>query len=148
MVTFGSVKKNKRIVACIDAISAAVCVLADGRTFRAPIQTLYSTRESHWQLVLKSELYEGWFRRNLRISRRTFFLFFGNIPESINNNSHYYFGHLEKVAVTLHYMMNEGSYANSGLLFGIRKTRTIVFGNETLHAIAALSANEISLPTS
>jgi hypothetical protein len=131
-----------------------VAIAQDRRSIRRQREILYSIRNTTWKSVQNNPLYyDGWFKRNLRCS----FTVFNKICNKIE--AHWYlvnkipgnttvFSIRDRVAVSLYYLMNGGTFHSAGNVFGISKTRTIAYVNEVIRVLLTYRKNTIKLPNS
>lgn len=116
-------------------LAAAVAATHDGRSAREPPSAVFTAPASPWDLVHDNPLYSGWYEQHLRCSYQTFDILYGRIrahwcdlhelpgPSSVHDIR-------TRVAVTLCYLANEGTYRSAGSLFGVSKTRCIEYVDE------------------
>ncbi|KAH9123941.1 hypothetical protein AeMF1_005222 [Aphanomyces euteiches] len=121
------------------AIAAAVACVAtlDGRSFRSGSVQTYSFRTDTWTTIKNNESASGWFKRNLRCTKRVFEIIVGlveekwnDIHESIHHNA--LFGISDRVAITIHYLTHTDGYDQTALVFGTSKTRAYVYVNQVV----------------
>jgi hypothetical protein len=157
-----ALRKNRRktyaIGASIVVLGAAMASVGscDGRTFRNPITKLFSSRESSkFRIADSNEMYdEGWFKRELRCSKQYFDRIVGKIELKWNEvnkipDPKCFFTIREKVGLTLYHLAHTTTYAQSGEIFGISKTRAISFVDEVLKVLLKCYEKEsIRLPDS
>lgn len=122
------------IAASIGAALAAASIPRDGRSYRRSIQRRYSLRNNVWQRVCSDPLYsDGWFLRELRCSRETFDKIAykvevrWTIHHRLPNPSRTVFDIRQRVAVTLYHLTHTSSYSQSGAVFGVSKSRSILY---------------------
>ena len=132
--------------------AAYVSTAVDGRATRRPRQALYSIRNSVWKDVQLNPLYhQGWFQRNLRCSYLVFLKIYELIQQKwleVNSppgNSTVFFIK-DRVAVTLYYLVNGGTFHAAGNIFGISKSRTISYFNQVLKVILRYQNIAIKTP--
>jgi hypothetical protein len=112
----------------------------DGRSFRRKILHRYSIRHNTFARIDADEMHsEGWFKRELRCSRDLFNIIVHRIEarwEFVNpriDNARAVFDIRERLAVTLYHQAHTGIYAESGFVFGMSKTRTMLYLRERNH---------------
>jgi hypothetical protein len=140
------------ILAVVGAVQE-IAQTSDGRSHRRPIAQKFSLRSDAWKKIMEDELMSGWFKRNLRCTKKTFFRTVGmveerwtycnDLPDPFTTN----FLILDRVAVTLYYLCNGGTYHGAGIVFGMSKTRVWFYVNEVCEVLLTYEDDIIRLPT-
>jgi hypothetical protein len=128
--------------ACLQVMFAAA--IADGRRHKRRRQEIYTIRNNFWENVLTLP-FDGWYRANLRMNRRTFDLVVETVASyaaaaEISTPARNSFVDLHmQIAMTLAYLSQEGGFLATASLFGVSKSTTIRAINRILDLLNGLA---------
>ena len=114
--------------ACFQAMAAAAA--ADVRGHKRKREEVYTIRNNVWENVLDLP-FDGWYRTNLRMSRKTFDLVFKTVSsyavvaENSTPARNAFVDLRMQIAMTLAYLSQEGGFLPTASLFGVSKSTTI-----------------------
>jgi hypothetical protein len=120
------------------ALSTAAYIAADGRRCKRRNVVRYSRRSNQFRGIDSDEAYDnGWFKRELRCCKDTFNIIVQRIETKWNDyntplHARTVFSIRERVALTIYHLANCTTYSRSGLMFGISKSRAILYVDQVL----------------
>jgi hypothetical protein len=123
------------------ALGASFYISADGRRCRRPVLNRYARRTNQFREIDEDESYDnGWFVRELRCSKATFesvVLRVSSRWNEVNTPIHAraVFTIRERVGLTLFHLASLETYARSGQVFGISKSRAILCVDQVLKVL-------------
>lgn len=146
-------QNNSIIISTVVAfVVITLLVEMDGRNAPRERLTRYSIRNSTWKKVVSNELYSGWFRRNLRLSKESFFIIAGAIEDYWHLEYHdphhnTIFSIQERVALTIHFLCTESGYATAGNLFGLSRTSAHRYVEQVMNILLKYFIKIVSFPS-
>ena len=123
------------------ALAATAYLTGDGRRCKRPIVNRFSWRTCQFLEIDADDAYDnGWFKRELRCSKATFNIIVQKIRlkwNDVNSPLHIrtIFTIRERVALALYHLASSGTYSRSGLMFGISKSRAMLYVDQVLQVL-------------
>ena len=122
------------VTSALFSVIVVVVYLLDGRSMRRGAQRKFSIRHNTFKSMDEDERYDlGWFRRELCCSKAMFNVIVSRVESrwiEVNEPLDPFraiFSIRERVALTLYHLAHKGTYAASGYVFGISKTRALAY---------------------